>query len=276
MIQARFIARPLQASLAAQPFCGVVMSRFARAATLIETGSDPGGQLIALTLPSLGNGPFSIVLDAPPDWFAQLVLQQPAQVDAEWLTLGSWRIPLQQAECWEPTLPVVPLAFYQTPWLPPLLQPYAAWPPRVVTTNAILHHMAQHLAQGAQALQQALISGRELAPAVSQLAGLGSGLTPAGDDYLLGVMVALWLLRRRTGLATMAQVAAPRTTQLSAAFLSAAAQGQLMESWHSLSTALAQGNRAACAAALTTLAAFGASSGRDALAGFAQTVLKAV
>ena len=30
--------------------------------------------------------------------------------------------------------------------------------------------------------------------AASQLAGLGSGLTPAGDDFLVGVMLWAWLL----------------------------------------------------------------------------------
>ena len=68
---------------------------------------------------------------------------------------------------------------------------------------------------------------------------------------------------------SIAQSAAPRTTALSAAFLTAAAQGQFMELWHRLAHALHSQNERACLAAVGQISALGASSGRDALAGFA-------
>jgi hypothetical protein len=111
-----------------------------------------------------------------------------------------------------------------------------------------------------------------LIEAARSLAGLGYGLTPAGDDFLLGMMAALWLLGERETLPAIAHAAA-RTTTLSAAFLTAAAQGQFIEAWHGLAHALHRQDDAGGQAALRRIAAFGGSSGRDALAGFAVTLL---
>jgi hypothetical protein len=112
-----------------------------------------------------------------------------------------------------------------------------------------------------------------LAAAAQRLAGLGLGLTPAGDDYVLGVMAALWLLGERNPLPAMAAACATRTTLLSGAFLRAAAQGQFMEGWHHLAHALDRQDEPGSRRAVRQIAAFGASSGRDSLAGFARVLL---
>jgi hypothetical protein len=113
-----------------------------------------------------------------------------------------------------------------------------------------------------------------LAEAVRHLAGLGSGLTPAGDDYLTGAMAGLWLLNRPESLPLMAETAGPKTNALSAAFLEAAAKGEFMEPWHALAQAWQAVDREAMAAAIKWIAEFGASSGEDALAGFSTVLLK--
>ncbi len=118
------------------------------------------------------------------------------------------------------------------------------------------------------------VGSLEFEAAVSQLAGLGSGLTPAGDDYLVGVMAALWLLQRPEVPPQIAAIAVPKTTTLSAAFLQAAGQGYFSEAWHGLVHALDSGDRAATGGAVQRIADFGASSGRDALAGFSRIILR--
>jgi hypothetical protein len=133
--------------------------------------------------------------------------------------------------------------------------------------------MTRQLARGARALAAALEQGSGVAAAARQLAGLGYGLTPAGDDYLVGVMTALWLLGDRDTASIIARSAAPRTTTLSAAFLTAAARGQFAEPWHRLARTLAAQCALECATAARRIAAIGASSGRDALAGFAACAL---
>lgn len=72
-------------------------------------------------------------------------------------------------------------------------------------------------------------------PDVEELAGRGEGLTPAGDDYLVGYAAALALLKgRRAEARALAEAAAARTTRLSATLLRHAARGELPEPAHAL------------------------------------------
>lgn len=261
------IAQPLRQELRDRPFVGRVMGRYQRACNLI----DDQGRVIALTLPSVGNGPFFIVLAAPEGLFETLDPHQPVRIDADLLLLGDRCVSLRPARTWDPKLPQSGRGRSLPSFLAALLRPYSDWPPAPAET-ALARATARLLAEGAQALSTALRRGHGQAEAAARLAGLGAGLTPAGDDYLLGVMAALWLQGEREALTVLAQAAAPRTTALSAAFLTAAAQGQFAEPWHALAHALQAEDEPATRTALERIAATGASSGRDALAGFAMQV----
>jgi hypothetical protein len=109
-----------------------------------------------------------------------------------------------------------------------------------------------------------------LPAAVAQLAGLGSGLTPAGDDFLVGAMLWGWLAHPQPQrfCAALAEPAVSRTTVLSAAFLQAAARGECSDVWHRLLQVLAAGQERRLVAAVTAILAHGQTSGADALAGF--------
>ncbi|MGQ0602363.1 MAG: DUF2877 domain-containing protein, partial [Anaerolineales bacterium] len=109
---------------------------------------------------------------------------------------------------------------------------------------------------------------------VNALAGLGAGLTPAGDDFICGALFAVWagLLpspngRGAGGEGEIAEAAAPRTTTLSAAYLRAAARGECMALWHNLFTALCDDGRD-LRPEIGELLSVGHTSGADALAGF--------
>ncbi len=106
----------------------------------------------------------------------------------------------------------------------------------------------------------------------TRLAGLGGGLTPAGDDFVLGVLLAAWAGLYGSGAerqaALIAEAAAPRTTTLSAAYLRAAARGECSAYWHDLFAALLRPDAADLPAGLSALLAVGHTSGADALAGF--------
>ena len=106
------------------------------------------------------------------------------------------------------------------------------------------------------------------------LAGLGNGLTPAGDDFIVGVMLAAW-----AGLygpdaealcPPIAEVAAGHTTALSAAYLHAAARGECTAQWHRLFDAICR-DQQGLRLAIGDLLAVGHTSGADALAGFLAT-----
>ncbi len=78
--------------------------------------------------------------------------------------------------------------------------------------------------------------------AIRALIGRGPGLTPAGDDWLAGWLLAAWLApdgRAAERGSLVVDIAAGRTTTLSQAFLACAAAGEADEHWHHLLTALA-------------------------------------
>ena len=65
------------------------------------------------------------------------------------------------------------------------------------------------------------------------LAGRGEGLTPAGDDILIGYVASLTLIAGRQRIAaTIAESAGRRTTSLSATLLRHAARGEVPEPIH--------------------------------------------
>jgi hypothetical protein len=128
----------------------------------------------------------------------------------------------------------------------------------------------RHFDEGIEVALQALLAGivAENIPAIQRaarvLAGRGSGLTPTGDDVLIGVLFALWVWYPSPPMReAIATTAAPRTTTLSAAFLHAAADGEAIEPWHALAAHQPH--------AIDALLAIGHTSGQDAWAGFART-----
>jgi hypothetical protein len=134
--------------------------------------------------------------------------------------------------------------------------------------------------------------------AVAALAGLGEGSTPAGDDYLVGVLHALHHGRgqapplhpegkdvfgrdARSAAARIAAVAAARTTSLSAGWLLEAGRGEASPRGRALLDAMtlwnATGDRGALAAVRAAARAVrrsGHTSGAFSLRGFLDTVAR--
>lgn len=125
-----------------------------------------------------------------------------------------------------------------------------------------------------KALEPSLSSGAwsgDALRAATLLLGLGPGLTPSGDDFLGGLMLALTAIGRtdlRDALwANLAGELDDLTVPVSAMHLSAAADGMGAEVVHELINALATGNANAVEPALQTVLALGATSGADTVAG---------
>jgi hypothetical protein len=268
--------------LAVQAFSGRVLGRFERACNVV----DGQGRVIALTLLEIGNGPFSIVVEDWPGLFDEFWVNQPAYADGRGLIIGEWWVNLSTARIWEPQLAGSNQSLELSPALAEMLKPFVAWPrlPDASSATRITNRRAREAAvQLWQVLQHEMHERHEghernerlekIEEVAGQLAGLGGGLTPAGDDYLIGVMAALWLTGYKNWSSHIAAVAVRKTTTLSAAFLRAASRGEFIESWHELAQALFAGNPEIFNQALRRVAQFGASSGMDALAGFARTIL---
>ncbi len=108
-------------------------------------------------------------------------------------------------------------------------------------------------------------------PSLQSLIGLGPGLTPSGDDFVCGMMVALHYLGLRDATSKLAEVALPiaarNTNIISYQFLQCAAGGQassaLFEALDAILTCHGLEQR------LDAINAIGHSSGWDSLAGAA-------
>jgi Protein of unknown function (DUF2877) len=111
---------------------------------------------------------------------------------------------------------------------------------------------------------------------VSELIGFGSGLTPDGDDYLLGYLAALWPWQRFTAIAShlklmqdVVRLQLHRTTSISGHFLTLALQGHYSQPIDHLTTVLMQGDSLKeVVVASNKVMEFGSASGADCLAGY--------
>jgi hypothetical protein len=115
------------------------------------------------------------------------------------------------------------------------------------------------------------LAGNALGNEAAQLIGLGPGLTPSGDDYLGGVLMALRWLGRGSQADSLWRWLEPRlarqTSAISAAHLAAAAAGQVHEALHEVLENLSAWQVPDLHPSLAKLDGVGHSSGWDALAG---------
>jgi hypothetical protein len=128
-------------------------------------------------------------------------------------------------------------------------------------------------------LRAALVDPAEAARGTgwaSDLCGLGRGLTPAGDDFLGGAMIALDALGRgalgRELWSRLRPLAASRTNGISRAFLAAAAEGLASASVREAVAITLRGDAAALRAIAPAISRIGHSSGWDAMAGAATVI----
>jgi hypothetical protein len=139
------------------------------------------------------------------------------------------------------------------------------------------HHLAS--ARLRQGLGRMVLAGQRdpegLAAAASGLIGLGPGLTPSGDDALVGWLCAFGALGdgdanlrdARDGLAQYVTGAAGRTTAISRHYLRHAARGEVGTHLTALAEAIARGDATRTGAAVSEALAVGATSGADGVLG---------
>ena len=294
-LQARSISRPVQVLRQGcsieHPFVGRVLGVFDHACDLVT----PDGDVIALVTPDVSDGPLNIVVDAEPGDFATLWPGLAATVQEASLHIGQLQVDWLGARIWEPCPDWDTLRCYQNNVASRLrlLQARAGQvqqPTRLPdsfepapgcgsASDKVGHLFTQRNCTAAwmAGLRQAALDLRagwdgdlaRLQEGATRLAGLGSGLTPAGDDFLIGVMLWAWLAHSAPCdfCRTIIEAAAPRTTLLSAAFLRSAARGECSAAWHRWLTVLASGPDDELDAATRLVLSYGATSGADTLAG---------
>ena len=106
--------------------------------------------------------------------------------------------------------------------------------------------------------------------AVAVLLGLGPGLTPSGDDFLGGMLIALHVCGEKSiqkQLYTQVESLLDNTGPVSKAHLKAAALGEGSHSLHQVLNMLLEGNETQLELGIDAINQIGHTSGWDALAG---------
>jgi uncharacterized protein DUF2877 len=243
--------------------------------------------LLTVASPETGGLPNGVLADLGPDWRmsglqrGMVVHASDANIEVPEACLG---IQLNGALRWSPRFPssgeVADVAA-------------ATWRRRAARTQAIararasargfgvlLHEGATHDDDGWIAdvarpilgeLVVALEAGdrRSAAEVATGLIGLGPGLTPSGDDTLVGIEAALHALDSPAAgfLAPAMGDVGDRTTELAATLLRHASAGEFAERLHTLLAALLGSDDATIASAIDRAADWGATSGTDCLLG---------
>jgi hypothetical protein len=277
-LTARSISRPIQCALQQEPFAAQVLATFDHACDLVT----PAGDVIALVAPQIGDGPLNIVVKGKPEDFASLQGGTAAQLQEANLRIGDVQINLAGATVWEPR-PDWNVLRARRVGIERNLGTLSSIGVRLAAPGSWLAHEKNVGQDGilpytqpvAQAALEPLRAGwqgdlAQLQDGAARLAGLGNGLTPAGDDFLAGVMLRAWLAHPapQSFCGAIVEAAAPRTTTLSAAFLRAAAGGECDAAWHQLLAVLGTATDDELARAVQAVLARGATSGADTLAGF--------
>ena len=113
---------------------------------------------------------------------------------------------------------------------------------------------------------------KELPPkAITKLVGLGPGLTPSGDDFLVGMLIALSLAGRVDLVTAVDQMIRPTlqegTGPISRLHLAAALDGESSERFHAMVNAVLTGDHDLLEFQLNLISQVGHCSGWDTLAG---------
>ena len=252
-------------------FSGRIHSVFERVINIL--GND--GELYSLTTTALDSGPLSLRL-APFPPVGSLGAGEAATLRNGLLWAGNWSVDFSRAESWRGQLPPFPAAAVLAKSLPVLAdcicqQGCAGGMRDFLIPSESADVMSRCLAQRAGALLTALANGDWTAAdaAVARLLGLGTGMTPSGDDFCWGLVTVMNMPHGPFSAAyrqfgeRLAVNAAGRTTDLSAAMLRQAASGRVRERVLKLLQALAAGEEPVIRAAAGAVLEIGALSGTD-------------
>ena len=250
-------------------------------------------EIVAIIQLPLGNNPIGLLVPEVVGMFQELSTGASVLGTGDSLGLGEGlTIGLDRAALWDPkAYPGLPadenglsrcvaetyraaVEFSPTTSLARLL-PYLQDEDLPESLTGVTHFPRSHALIGGLVEALTARDKRRLKVVTASLAGLGPGLTPAGDDFLGGVMVALALAHEHRPDSAVAEIAglvvetaAPRTHEISRAYLRAAYAGEVSEGWHPLIRAISSGDPTEIPQLTRTVMEYGETSGADTLAGF--------
>ncbi len=205
-------------------------------------------EILSIVTPQIGNGPFNLVVENNVLFSKYITLESPTAIFENQLTLEGLTVDVCDAKLWSVLTQLSSMSIVSDQ---PLL-PYSL------------------ISSFSSALVDANISSA--INITSRLAGLGQGLTPAGDDFIMGAIYAAWIIHPSQVARILAKeitnTAAPLTTSLSAEWLRSAGRGEAGITWHEFFEALISADPIHVQEAIDKILAVGETSGADAMAGF--------
>jgi len=246
---------------------------------------DEMGAVLSVVASGIGNGPFNIVMsDRALAFSDHLDADSEVRATPRQLILADISIKLAEARLWDPRPDWEHLhaCREEIRWQ---LMPVSNWLTERASADCLFNLInravppATMIGRNSEYLCEAVVNADILAcrDAATRLAGLGPGLTPAGDDFMLGALLAAWILHPPKVAMVLAEAvadtAAPLTTTLSTAWLRSAARGEAGILWHDFLDALSSADTTARHNFAQNLLAVGHTSGADGLAGFVGVLL---
>jgi hypothetical protein len=251
-----------------------------------------GDQLICIANGSVGPGPLNIITVAPPstDWSASGVrVRMPVAISRSEIRVGSrFVFPLSRCKRWSPILPdgepkpgCVRIGLDTLRVAAAKVAPheglgrYLAKGPTTIRGNVLSDSAAPQIASARTWVIQMLAEAhpplvRDKAW-VRKIAGLGPGLTPSGDDFLAGMMIALHRLDEAPTARLLWRMVEPIAQRdgnaISLAHLAAAAEGFGAEAIECTISAVLRGDGPVILTSLNDVAELGHTSGWDAMVG---------
>jgi len=240
-----------------------ILHIFDRACNLINERRE----VLSIVTPQIGNGPFNLVLEEDILFLEYLTIECSVSMPGNQLLVGDLLIYTVNAKAWSPRPDWEKLHAHQDLILDQLTQfPIVNYQPALPIS--LLSTFSTSIATAD--LPSAFAAAR-------RLAGLGIGLTPAGDDFILGAMLAAWIIHPTEIAGVLvegiANTAVPLTTSLSAAWIRSAGRGEAGILWHHFFNALVAADPFQLQNSLSKILSVGETSGADALAGFLGTVM---
>jgi len=148
-------------------------------------------------------------------------------------------------------------------------------------TSSFERGFVERVKEGTQTIfggrDRAAPDAKNILSGVKKIKGLGFGLTPSGDDFIAGLLVALNLIEliddmNRSKLREEIVEVSRSGNLLSNSFISLAGDGCLFEGFKDLLTSLIEGDKIGIRARTENLLSLGASSGSDMGVGFLLTI----
>jgi len=270
-------------------------------------------EVLSIVTPQIGNGPCNLVVEEDICISEHVNIESPISVPGNQITLGDLAINTTRAKLWFPCpdwevlhakrgnipnqLKKLLITNYQVrgldtgfahlPWYgSPALAGSARVSRTVPGTTArpystTVFHPKLPITnyQFSDALICALANADfpSSLTSASKLAGLGAGLTPAGDDFIMGAIYAAAIIHppeiARVLAEEITDLTAPLTTSLSGAWLRSAGRGEAGILWHKFFEALSSADPMHIQEAMDKILAVGETSGADAMAGFTSLLI---